>query len=209
MRQKEINNEWMYSTVCAVIFLPMAARLVNTKNLSMSAVRHNVSAKNECFALSFIPQLDLCWCGIVWLFFPLWQQPSMHLWSVSHCVIKLDYHTRPALTSIKRMTRRLTSISLAESQWFKGLRRVFMYLSCLNTVLSPHIYFGGSIYGGKKTYFCQKFGLKQRRVMMALMIWPYGSVNHLIWRQTSQFCLWIYTTIQKIGIVCHKRESVQ
>lgn len=35
MRQRQINNEWFHS---AVIFLPKAARLVNTRNLSMSAV---------------------------------------------------------------------------------------------------------------------------------------------------------------------------
>lgn len=54
-----MNNEWLYSVACAVIFLPTAARLVNTKNPSMSAVRQNVSARYKCFLPSFIPQFDL------------------------------------------------------------------------------------------------------------------------------------------------------
>lgn len=49
MRQEEINNEQLYSAVCAVISLPTAARPVNTSSLSMSAVRQNVSTRNERF----------------------------------------------------------------------------------------------------------------------------------------------------------------
>lgn len=42
----------------AVIFLPKAARLVNTKNLSMFAVSKRL-CRNQCCFPSFIPELDL------------------------------------------------------------------------------------------------------------------------------------------------------
>lgn len=57
-RDRRINNEWLYSTMSAVIFLPKAARLVNTKNLSMFAVSKRL-CRNQCCFPSFIPELDL------------------------------------------------------------------------------------------------------------------------------------------------------
>lgn len=127
MRQKEINSEWLYSAVCAVIFLPRAARLVNNRNLSMSAVCRNVSARNECLSPSFILQPHL-YSGKVWLF--LWQKAR---YAAVFCLTRC-YHSRLPHTSCfdqwKRMTLRLTNTSLQGlSQGdLKGLER---YLSCL------------------------------------------------------------------------------
>lgn len=94
MRQKEINNEWFNNTVCKVVFSPMAARLVNSRNLSMSAVRRDVSMRSGCFSCSFYTsaQPSLLWKSVAVLFL-LSHEPSMHLWPVSHSVISGLPHT--------------------------------------------------------------------------------------------------------------------
>lgn len=51
---------------CVAIFLPRAARLVNTRNLNMSVLRQNVPARNKALP----SQLLYLTCYTSWLFFP-------------------------------------------------------------------------------------------------------------------------------------------
>lgn len=98
-----INNKLLYSIMCAVIFLSKATRLVNARNLSMSAARgetflQGANASPLAFYTSTQPLLGLKkkMCAVVLP--PPVTKVSVHLWSVSHSVIsRLPEGCRPTL----------------------------------------------------------------------------------------------------------------
>lgn len=67
-----------------------------------------------------------------------------------------------------------------ESEWFKGLRRVFMYLSCL---IKSTISILGNI-------FLSEIWPWRGEVYNVWTGWPFGCIKCLTRRQTSLHCLW-------------------
>lgn len=97
----------------AVIFLPKAARLVNTKNLSMFAVSKRL-CRNQCCFPSFIPELDLqlMWKNVTGL------SPVTKPRCVPVVCVTQRYHsqlkkTSPALVS--RMWSKMNNVTWIDS----------------------------------------------------------------------------------------------
>lgn len=85
------------------MFSPMAARLVNARNLSMSAVCRDLSMRSGCFSSSFYTSAQPSLLWKVCLFSFSCHTSQVCTCGLSHTVLSVGYHTPPGFDRTKKI----------------------------------------------------------------------------------------------------------